>query len=596
MPTQHTLRGVLNDCWTKHHTDFEMPASPTFKHYLCLLFVCLLLAGNYYCYDTPSALNVPLREWLGSDYDTYQWQINLLYSVYSLPNIFLPIVGGLLIDRLGSTLMLLVFSSCVCAGQFIFSSGIAGRDFSAMLVGRVLFGLGGESLEVAQARITTDWFSSNLAFAFSLNLSSARVFTALNDNLSPWISTNFGTPMAGWVGLLVTFVSFGSGLAVIYLDRAASREAAGVILSSESSKSKHIIRRNGSSRSENYGNVTQENRPLCELESSPSTPCNLVPSPTTNQDADDMRDDTSESFDEQDETVHCSQVGGFNSQFWILCILCITLYGSAVPFFHICTDLFQSKWYPNDAQKAGLVMSIPDIVSAIGSPIAGWMLDYVGHRATVLPLSGIMLIITHSLFAFTMVSPMFSMVLMGISYSVFAAALWPCIPFLVARHQVATAYGIVTVSLNLSLFFFPLVVAHIRTLDSSSFVNVEIFFIALSSVSVIVGLLLCLLDYRNGGGVLNGSSFKSYGRANDSGGEGRGLLDSEEGEVDGDEEVTAKVVGEGRLVTVPATIVHHHHHHHRDEALHHSNHITESPQRCNCYLRQNDLSLPFQTT
>ena len=322
----------------------------------------------------------------------------------------------------------------------------------------LLRAIGGESLEVAQARITTDWFKSNLAFAFSLNLSSARLFTAVNDNLSPWINSHFGTPMTGWAGLLVTIISFGSGLVVIYLDREISRKEAGVVLTSESSKSRRIIRRGSHGYHNHIGDDnenSEEARPLRSqdvpnyTQSSQSSSL-IFPTGITNDNRDEMdndHDDTSESFDEQDETVHCSQIQGFDSQFWILCILCITLYGSAVPFFHICTDFFQSKWYPNDAQKAGLVMSIPDIVSAVGSPIAGWLLDYFGYRATALPLSAIVLLITHCLFAFTMVSPIISMALMGVAYSVFAAALWPCIPFLVGRHQVATAYGMVTVSL-----------------------------------------------------------------------------------------------------------------------------------------------------
>ena len=47
-----------------------------------------------------------------------------------------------------------------------------------MMIGRGLFGLGGESLEVAQASITTDWFQDHgLAFALGCNISTTSLIT-----------------------------------------------------------------------------------------------------------------------------------------------------------------------------------------------------------------------------------------------------------------------------------------------------------------------------------------------------------------------------------------------------------------------------------
>jgi hypothetical protein len=41
---------------------------------------------------------------------------NLLYSVYSYPNIILPLFGGLLIDKLGIGISIIVFSSLLTLG------------------------------------------------------------------------------------------------------------------------------------------------------------------------------------------------------------------------------------------------------------------------------------------------------------------------------------------------------------------------------------------------------------------------------------------------------------------------------------------------
>jgi hypothetical protein len=42
--------------------------------------------------------------------------------------------------------------------------------------------------------------------------------------------------------------------------------------------------------------------------------------------------------------------------FWIVCMICILLYGTVVPFNNIASDFLMSKWYPGDTQMAGFVM------------------------------------------------------------------------------------------------------------------------------------------------------------------------------------------------------------------------------------------------
>lgn len=112
--------------------------------------------GNYYSYDTPGSINTQLRQWLGSSDKAFQWQLNFLYSVYSLPNIFLPLVGGILVDRLGPASMLSLFSTLICLGQILFALGMSLKSFGLMAAGRLVFGFGGESLEVAQ--VCSDFF------------------------------------------------------------------------------------------------------------------------------------------------------------------------------------------------------------------------------------------------------------------------------------------------------------------------------------------------------------------------------------------------------------------------------------------------------
>ena len=44
-------------------------------------------------------------------------QFNLLYSVYSLPNIIVPFLGGYLLDKFGSRKLILILSAIIFLGQ-----------------------------------------------------------------------------------------------------------------------------------------------------------------------------------------------------------------------------------------------------------------------------------------------------------------------------------------------------------------------------------------------------------------------------------------------------------------------------------------------
>ncbi|KAF9133851.1 hypothetical protein BGW39_008762 [Mortierella sp. 14UC] len=464
---------------TRRH---EQAHAITLRHWLVLLLACLLLFGNYYCYDIPAALNVQLGEWLGDDYATHQYHINLLYSVYSLPNIILPLLGGYLIDRLSASRMLVLFSLCICAGQGLFAIGVSAKSIWMMVLGRFIFGIGGECLEVAQAKITTDWFKSRwLGFALGLNLSSARIATALNDNVSPAIAVGGGGVVgASWAGVFVCATSLFCGIALAYLDRPESRKESGVRLDARD-RNKDEIR----SRKDNIVGRQAINV------SSDST---MTMSSVALQEEEDIEKENEMAEDDQ---MLYSEIFTLQPTFWILSLICISLYGAVVPFIHISSDFLQKKWYMKNPKRAGAVMSIPDIVSSIGSPLCGYLVDRFGHRARYIPLSAILLIWTHAQLGLTYITPVIGMFILGLAYSLFASVLWPCIPFLVKDHQLGTAYGLVTIALNISLTFFPMVVASI--LSKGSYLHVEGLFITLAFIGLFLSILLNILDHRQGG-------------------------------------------------------------------------------------------------
>jgi MFS family permease len=114
----------------------------------------------------------------------------------------------------------LLLSFLVAAGQFLVAYGLQSGSFGLVVGGRMLFGVGGESLAVAQSRLVTQWFAGKeLALAIGLNLSIARVGTVVNNVLSPIVAERWSVPAAFWVGFFSCLLSFCCTVATIVVDR-----------------------------------------------------------------------------------------------------------------------------------------------------------------------------------------------------------------------------------------------------------------------------------------------------------------------------------------------------------------------------------------
>jgi MFS family permease len=109
----------------------------------------MIMLGDSYCFDNPMAMQKSIVDLFGID----NFRFNLLYTVYSLPNIILPFFGGVLIDRLGPRKAIVIFTSIVIVGQCVCVVGAYYRTFVTMIAGRVVFGMGSESLNTAQNSI-----------------------------------------------------------------------------------------------------------------------------------------------------------------------------------------------------------------------------------------------------------------------------------------------------------------------------------------------------------------------------------------------------------------------------------------------------------
>ena len=114
----------------------------------------------------------------------------------------------------------MLFCAILTLGQAIFMIGGYQANFDVMIAGRVVFGVGGESMQVAQSAIVSAWFKGKeLAFAMGLNLSVARLGSVINGALIPTVYDQSGLGMALTVGFILCCFSLACAFGMIILDK-----------------------------------------------------------------------------------------------------------------------------------------------------------------------------------------------------------------------------------------------------------------------------------------------------------------------------------------------------------------------------------------
>jgi MFS family permease len=176
------------------------PEPTKFYRWLVLIFLSLAMFGNYYCYD---ALE-PLAKLLQDQLHFSAQNIGMLQAAYSFPNIFTVVLGGILIDRIGTRRALLIFGVLCLIGAFITAFG---AKFPMMVAGRFVFGMGAESLIVAITTGVAKWFKGKeLSFALGINLMIARGGTWLAQNSPTWAKGAYNYWQNPWL-ISVGFVT-----------------------------------------------------------------------------------------------------------------------------------------------------------------------------------------------------------------------------------------------------------------------------------------------------------------------------------------------------------------------------------------------------
>ena len=402
------------------------PRPSTLLRWTALLLVSLGMFGNYYIYDSISPLADLLKTQLGfSDSN-----IGLLNAIYSFPNIIMVLVGGLIIDRIGTRTSVIIFTAFIMLGAVI--TALTGNIW-VMASGRLIFGLGAESMIVAVTTIIARWFKGKeLSFAFGLNLTVARLGSFLALNSPTWgknLYEYWQSPL--WITVYAGVFAFLCVVIYFFLDLYTSKNYS---MPSEGSQDK-IIFKEIFQFPKSFWYITA----LCVTFYSAMFPFQTF---------------AIKFFQEAHGTSR--EVGGNLSSILTLAAMVFT------PLFGLLSDKIGKR---SLLMMFGSLLIIPVYL----------MMAYKVDLATPLGLSGFININVdffdiHSAIPAYLMIPM---AMMGIAFSLVPAVMWPSVALIVDNAKLGTGYGLMTMIQNIGLFGFNLLIGFANDISGASAGNPE---------------------------------------------------------------------------------------------------------------------------
>ncbi|MBO4590789.1 MAG: MFS transporter [Bacteroidaceae bacterium] len=390
-----------------------------------LILVALMMFFGYMFVDVMSPLQALVeaeKGWTPSVFGTYA------SAEYILNVCGFLILAGIILDKMGIRFTGVLAASMMFVGAAIkfyaVSKWFAGSGFEAWLnswwtampgsaklaaLGFMIFGCGCEMAGTTVSKTIAKWFKGKeMALAMGIEMAIARVGVFAIFSISPIIAAKLGTITApvGFctVLLLIGLINF---IVFTFMDKKFDKQlvAAGVKADDDSSEEEFKVK--------DLGKI----------------------------------------------------FGSLN--FWVVALLCVLYYSAIFPFQRYGANMLQCNLDGITPEAASNIFRWFPIGAAAITPFLGSYLDHNGKGATMLIWGSILLIVCHLIFAFVLPTThskliaYATIVVLGISFSLVPAALWPSVPKIIDEKVLGSAYCLIFWVQNIGLCLVPLLIGNV---------------------------------------------------------------------------------------------------------------------------------------
>ncbi len=359
------------------------------------------------------------RNWDSTVFGTYA------ASEYILNVFGFLIIAGIILDKMGTRFTGMLSASLMVLGASIKFIGITewfqATEFNAWLgswwtalpgsakmacLGFMIFGCGCEMAGTTVSKAIAKWFQGKeMALAMGLEMAIARLGVFAVMWISPLISAKFDQSIVAPIGFCTALLLIGLICFTVFV----------------------IMDRKFDSQLIAAGRMSEEKS--------------------------------------AEDEFHISDLGKiFSSKmFWIVALLCVLYYSAIFPFQRYATN-FLEVTLAIDAESAARLFSCFPILAMALTPFLGGFLDFKGKGASMLMLGAIIMVVCNLSFAFIL--PIFPkqwfalllVVVLGVSFSLVPAALWPSVPKIIDEKILGSAYCLIFWVQNIGLCLVPLLI------------------------------------------------------------------------------------------------------------------------------------------
>ena len=425
-----------------------------------LVLVALMMFFGYMFVDVMSPIQALIesqRGWNPDVFGTYA------ASEYILNVFGFLIIAGVILDKMGVRFTGVLSASMMLGGAVIKYIGItewfqttgmaewlnswwetfpASAKMAAL--GFMIFGCGCEMAGTTVSKAIAKWFKGKeMALAMGLEMAIARVGVFAIFSISPIIATKFGTVVAPvafcTVLLLIGLITF---TVFTFMDKKLDAQLG------------------------------------------------------------------AEAEGESEEEFKFSDLGKILSSqvFWIVALLCVLYYSAIFPFQRYGANMLQCNLDGISAEAASNIFRWFPIGAAVITPFLGNFLDRKGKGATMLIGGAMLLICCHLIFAFVLPETKSALlaystiVLLGISFALVPAALWPSVPKIIDEKVLGSAYCLIFWVQNIGLCLVPLLIGKLRVATGGYLVPM-IVFASFGVLAFIFSVALKIEDKKKGYGL-----------------------------------------------------------------------------------------------
>ena len=361
----------------------------------------------------------PQFGWNSASYGTYR------ASEYIINVCGFLIVAGFILDKMGVRFTGVLSASLMFVGACIKLYGLStwfkgtglehwlnswwvSMPASAKMasLGFMIFGVGCEMAGTTVSKAIAKWFTGKeMALAMGLEMALARIGVFAVFSISPWIAESFGSavvPVAFCtVLLLIGLINY---CVFCVMDTKLDRQLGG--------------------------------------------------------------DGSEEQSEEEFKFSDVAKI--FSSRvFWIVALLCVLYYSAIFPFQAYGAEMLQCNLEGISPAQASNIFRWFPIGAAVITVFLGNFLDRKGRGATMLIWGALLLICCHLVFAFLLpathseVLAYVTIVVLGISFALVPAALWPSVPKIIDERVLGSAYCLIFWVQNIGLCLVPMLIGFV---------------------------------------------------------------------------------------------------------------------------------------